>query len=131
MFAFSTTTIFRLRPQYLASYAAPHPAIPPPTISSSESTILVFKISASPFSAALIVHFGLIEGSPLSILRYAGSCASSSDPSSDCFGDSYSCGGLIEFHGVVLIGNLNSFVWPFLYFIFQETRFFSTSLKTV
>src|SRR5579875_2175617 len=41
MCAFSTMTIFSFLPQCRASYAAPHPAMPPPTISTSQSTNFV------------------------------------------------------------------------------------------
>src|SRR3972149_3350079 len=46
-FAFSTRTIFRSRPQYRDSYAAPHPPKPPPTMRMSESTKRVLLPMAS------------------------------------------------------------------------------------
>src|SRR3990172_3686346 len=47
MLAFSTRTIFRSRPQYRDSYAAPHPPKPPPMMRMSESTKRVLLPMAS------------------------------------------------------------------------------------
>src|SRR5579875_2744214 len=122
MFAFSTTTIFSFLPQYLASYAAPHPAIPPPIISRSLSTNFVdFEVLT-----LILVDTSCFAGS----LRYSGSWERSWVLSSSSLIGKES-GGFIEPNGVVLMGKVKFFMLPFLYFTFQDTLPFSGSLRTV
>ena len=59
MFAFSTQIIFKSLPQCLASKAAPVPAIPPPTTSTSQSFVVGEDITISGQSGVICKDDGL------------------------------------------------------------------------